>query len=263
MKCPTDEDLLRAELTVNEVRVIEQHESTCPSCRAARRSQRELAGDVAAAPPLADTEDAFVARVMESCRPNAAQPRQKKPVRRSWPALGVSLAAAAALAVWRVVPSQTPAETWAARGAAHRGFDVDADILLARDKTLMPLRGAVLAPGDGIAVRYWNRGAGVRYLAVFAIDAAGTVHWIHPAYLDEKSNPTSVALEPAPEPKLLGEIVAPERPAAGDAKVVAVVSKEPFSVRAIEQRILRNQGPISALFDSAQVQEWTCKWQNH
>jgi len=130
----------------------------------------------------------------------------------------------------------------------------------------LPLEGAELHAGDGITARYFKPGEGAEYLALFAVDADGAVHWIFPAYLDAASNPLSLALAPSPKGHLLEDAVEPEAPAVGRLRVVSVVSRAPLSVREIESRLVRrglNRPVMAEIFPSDQVQEWSATWLGH
>jgi len=132
-----------------------------------------------------------------------------------------------------------------------------------RSKSL-PVEGATLHRGDGFAVRYWKTTMEPTYLMAFAIDAAGEVHWIYPAHLDPLLDPHAVPLA-ASEDRLLGEVFEPESPAQGPLRVVAIVTSEPLTINAVEQRL--GKGPretalarLASLGPSTRVSEWNCTW---
>jgi len=220
---------------------------------------RNLVNDLRAPPSLLASEDEFVARVMESCKrlEGVGPSRESNRTR----AIGVAaLAVAAAIAIVSVGRTRIR-DPWTARGSSHHELpSVSVQVLLARDKSLFPIDDASLRAGDAIAVRCANGTGEPRFLAVFAVDAAKTVHWIYPAYVDESSNPMSIALEPNDTPRVLEEIVEPDRPAAGPFRVVALTSREPLSVKAIEKRLGGGAESIADLFPEGQVQEWRCSW---
>jgi len=220
---------------------------------------RTLVDDLRAQPSLLASEDEFVARVMESCKRSetVGASRESKSAR---PIAITVLAAAAAIAVVSVGRTRMR-DQWTARGSSHHEIPgVSVQVLLARDNALLPIEDSSLRAGDGIAVRCANGVGERRFLAVFAIDAAKAVHWIYPAYVDESSNPTSIALDPSDTPRVLEEIVEPDRPAAGPFRVVALTSREPMSVKAIEKRLAGGGESIADLFPEGQVQEWRCLW---
>ena len=146
------------------------------------------------------------------------------------------------------------------RASSHEIAPVTPDVLLLRDKTLLPVEHAELHPGDGLVVRYWNSSDEPVYLAVFAIDANSAVHWVYPAYLDAAQNPASIRLERAVEGKIMGEAVEPEKPAEGPLRIVALLTSEPLSVRQVEAQLARRLGRLTEIFPNARVHEWSCTW---
>ncbi len=222
-------------------------------------THRNLVQDLRARPVLLASEDTFVARVLESCKRDHAIGAAHGRASRRTLALTL-LASAAALAIVGVGRPRLR-EHWTARGSSHRETrGVSIQTLVARDHALLPIDQASLHAGDGITVRFVNDTGERRYLAVFVVDAARAVHWIYPAYVDEATNPTSIELEPNSEPRVLAEIVEPDRPASGPLRVVSVTSREPLSVKAVESRLLDGAASASDLFPEGQVQEWRCLW---
>jgi hypothetical protein len=265
MKCPEDKLWLSLELgevTQNEARALEEHEAHCVTCKDVRRAQRTLLDDLAAPPELGKSEDAFVAQVMGACERSATAPAPAPaPGWRSWQRWGAVVAVAAGVTLWMARPhAPTEIDGVVARGSGRHVGPVSVEVLRIRGTAAVPIEGASLAPGDGIAVRYWNTSSERRFLAVFALDAGETVHWIHPAYLDPSSNPTSIALRPSAQGELLDEVVEPERPAFGPLRVVALLSREPISVRTVEGRLATKHRSIAELFPAADVLEWRCSW---
>jgi hypothetical protein len=122
------------------------------------------------------------------------------------------------------------------------------------------LEGAELGPGDGILVRYSNPGASELFLMVFALDAQRDVHWLHPAYLDDKTNPASLPLQPHMMGRALDEVAEPENPAAGELRVYALLSARPLHVKDVEAKLAHSRAPVYDLFPDAEVEEWRCSW---
>jgi len=86
------------------------------------------------------------------------------------------------------------------------------------------------------------------------------VHWIHPAYLDEKSNPSSLKLEPSVTDRVLSEVAEPENPAVGKLQVYALLSPLPLDVKSVERKVVIGIQPVAELFPQAEVEEWQCTW---
>jgi hypothetical protein len=214
------------------------------------------------------TDDDFVARVMDRCRSEAPAPT---PWRRLARAHGGALGAVAAVAAATVVllswpprarDVEAPPSTVAARGDGRGGMraTVQAFVAHAGASAAPPLLdGATLRPGDGIVVRYSNPTAEQGYLMVFGLDERGTVHWLHPAYLDESSNPRSLPLVSGAEQQVLPEVAEPEDAAAGLLRVYALISRTALDVKSVERRLAENRD-VAESFPEAEVEEWRCTW---
>jgi hypothetical protein len=122
------------------------------------------------------------------------------------------------------------------------------------------LEGAVLHPGDGILVRYSNPLARDVYLMVFALDEQGAVHWLHPAYVSDATNPTSLKLAREVTERVLPEVAEPENPAPGALRVYALLSRAPLDVKSVEGKLQAGAAPVAELFPDAEVEEWRCTW---
>lgn len=87
--------------------------------------------------------------------------------------------------------------------------------------------------GDGLAFAYTNLGASpFGYLMIFCVDAAGDVHWFHPAYTSEQSNPASVPIR-AGQDVALSELVWLSLPE-GQLTFYAAFTREPLDVWSVE-----------------------------
>lgn len=265
MNCPSEETLLAAalgELSSNEAATVSEHLAACSVCSLIASEQHQLLAELEIQPELPKSDATFVSEVLarcESSRPLALVARGKK--RSLYFALAAMLSA---VAVW--VAQRSPLshlDVVTARGTQSHDRDlVTADVLYLRGSVVAPIEQAELHPGDRIAVRYWNGGDFSAYLAVFALDAQNTVHWVFPAYLDASQNPSSIALSRSPEGRVLDEVVEPEKPANGAFKMVALVTRAPLTVRDVEARVSSSHRPLSVLFPEARVQEWSCTWQS-
>lgn len=237
------------------------------------RRLRELPG----AGPSADE---FVARVMASCTTGVAPaPEPTRPRRLIW-RFGSVLAVAAMFVLGVVsmrklrltgtdspapsvaLPAVTPSGVTARGGASDASpTTVQAFVGHAAPGAALPLLdGATLRPGDGILIRYSNPSARRVYLMVFALDEQRTVHWLHPAYLDESSNPTSLELAREVTDRVLPEVAEPENPAPGALRVYALLSATPLDVKGVESRLDAATRPIPELFPQVEVEEWRCAW---
>jgi hypothetical protein len=263
MKCPTVEELLRAEfgeLLTHRASEVERHVAACASCTGLQRDQRELLSALAASPQLPLSDPQFVlgvmARLDESRRASVELPRRS--VR--W-IVGVAAVAAMAAAVMMVPRLVQHEDAFAARGSKrHESTSTFVEVLRVRPNGLEPIRGTTLRPGDGIGVRFANPSKMSRFLMVFLVDGQGEVHWIYPAYVDPASNPTSVLLAPDSALQLLDETVEPAAPAPGPLRVATLVTAQPLTVKEVEARIRGQVPDLERLFPSAQVNDWGCTW---
>jgi len=240
------------ELPVNEARVIEAHLASCPSCRAAydvlSAMLKGLAtpsiSTTARSPSGSGTGDAgdpFVRRVMASLDAPAAPAPWWQSFLRGPRWAPLALAAAAIVLVAVPVMRNGERENGRSNGLQARGGGTkatlaaraSAEVVIVRGKTLLgleqdpaqPALPPTLHPSDGLAVRATNLVADEAvFLLAFALDAAGTVHWLYPAYLDARDDPAAVRLEPGMRQTLLGEVTTPTDVAAGPLRLVTVLS---------------------------------------
>lgn len=263
MNCPSEARLIAAamlELSPSDALEIAQHVSACSDCSRLLRTHSQLIAELGAREPYPTSDADFVANVMAKCDVSKAVTSPARPRQRR---LMYALAAIlAGCVLWLSKPLvHSNLDVITARGSSSHALEpVTADVLLLRGNALSPIERAQLHPGDGIAVRYWNASNQPFYLAVFALDAQKTVHWVYPAYLDASQNPKSILLERSVEGRILGEVVEPDRPANGALNVVALVTTEPLSVRDIEAKVSHDPRKISEVFPRARVQEWSCTW---
>jgi hypothetical protein len=278
MTCLGEKQLVAAELgevTLNEAGTIEVHIEGCGRCARRRDELRLLLTDLAR--PCDVGSEAFVAQVM--VRREATVRSSPRPGRRGVRLAGLAIAAVVLLGVgiggryrlWR--GDQTAVDTWTARGRRHParseqpGSDQPTtEILAVRSGDLRTVDSQPLSPGDAFAVRFVNPGPAKYYLAAFALDAAGAVHWIYPGYVDAASDPPSILLPTAQEETLLPQIVEPEGPAQGPLQVVALVSRAPGSVKSVEAA-LREASPghpvaraLANAFTRPLIREWSSSW---
>ncbi len=262
MSCPDTERLLLhvlGELTVNEASEIAAHGAVCQSCRGALREHAALLEDLRAPPPLATYDEEFTRQVLATCARAPAASTQK---RRAPLIISLSVAAAAALAY--VAAPRPDQERFTARGAAAISRSLAAEVMFVRERIFYPVAGARLAAGDALAVRCTNTTDAPSYLAVFALDAAGTAHWIYPSYLDPDSDPASIRISSGLRDHMLEEVAEPAQPAAGKMRVFALFTAQPLHVKAVEAQLpeLRFRAP-SEIWPTTHMQEWSATWTRH
>jgi hypothetical protein len=140
------------------------------------------------------------------------------------------------------------------------------EILVKHDGQLVPVSGLTLSSRDEFAVRYANPYRQTRYLAVFAIDAVGAVHWIAPKPVAPSTNAPSIHLPTLGGSKLLPEVFALDHAAPGPMRVLGLVSREPTSVKQIEDFLrngipdVRDRSAWASVAMGTSVREWRCTW---
>ncbi len=270
MKCIGEDDLIRAELgdlTLNQARDVDAHVGACSHCANVRDEIRALTSDLGRLPTPGEGER-FVERVM------AARPSRTDSARRRHFGIPAFVAAAVVLlaagSVTFVASTRGRNEAFSARG--HKGATnarsraPSAEVLVLRNGRLLPVSEQTLSSTDAFAVRYANPMRETRFLAAFAVDATGAVHWIFPEYTDVASNPSSIPLAPTEDERLLPQVVAPDKPAPGPMHVLTMITREPTPVKQIE-KALQNAGaevpaarPLARAYPDAIVREWSCSW---
>jgi Putative zinc-finger len=239
-RCGDEEELLRlldGELTENEAERLRQHLRACGVCAARSAELARTLRDLKA--PLAEVDpDAAIEEVMRrlptavaDASAVAARPRVAR-----WSLLAGGLAAVlamSALVVTRRVPRGQEGDGFQARGTSAGtsiGRAVGVGLYRAAREHEALAQETRVRPDDAYGMRYRNLLAEPVYLLAFAIDAAGTVHWVSPAYLDPRSNPAAVALSPSREELPLPSAIELEAPSPGPMRFVAIVSPSALHV---------------------------------
>jgi len=225
--------LIDGELTENRAAAVRAHLGDCRACRDEVEALRGLVQDVAR--PVAPLPGSFE-RVMN--RLDEAPPRAR---RVGWRGVGAMLGAAAALVLALGLHARSRPELQGSLVA--RG--VSAAPSIARDVGVTVYRGSnrleALRQGDAVdadtaySVGYRNIGPGPAFAVVFARDARGEVHWIAPAWLDPREDPSSLSLPPSEREVRPSGAVVFDRPAPGDMHVFVVLTERPLHVSEVEQ----------------------------
>jgi hypothetical protein len=258
--CPTTEDivlLIDGELTENRAAWVRDHLSGCVACREEMASIQALVRDVAAPlEPRPGALERLLARLDEA--PVASPPRWK-PVLAG--VLGLAVAAAAvALVPATYLRRDDPSRFTARGGPVQASLARDVGVTVYRyGSRLEPLEGGgKVTAQTAYAVSFRNlRADGSAYLAVFAQDAAGEVHWIEPTWLDLAQDPASESLPHADQEAAPRTSVVLDHPAVGPMHVFALVTPGPAHVSEIEQlaRSPVNAAALRARWPGAAVDE--------
>jgi hypothetical protein len=223
--------LLDGELTENRARALRAHVEDCTACRDELASWQRLIARVAVpAPSPAGASQRVMARLDDATSPIAT--------RRRWPAFGglaLAASAAVALAIALHWPRAHGPELVARGGGVHSlARDVNVSVY-ASEATLRPLHdGAAISANTAFAVSYRNLGAPA-YAVVVAVDAAGDLHWIAPAYLSTATDPSSCPLGLNADDTVLPNATVLDSPAPGPLRVFVLVTPSPIHVSELEQ----------------------------
>lgn len=261
---------------------VKEHVASCARCGRALDELRDLIGDVRAADAgalgHAADADARVARLdaaLEQLEEGEAPARLRA---RRPPAAGgrralaaAAFAAVAAAAGLALVPRTSDAPpAFTARGTSREGglggldrvVDVSLDVVDAtntRATALVPAEGARASRRARLLLATTLRSPAAAHLLCFAVDAAGEVRWLWPAWTEPSDDPRSV------------EVASSERPVAqpteaslddfpeGRTQVVALFAAAPLRVSAIESLPPAELAParLAARFPEAAVRTWT------
>jgi hypothetical protein len=237
-KCPDRDDLVRlldGELTENHARELRAHADGCAHCRDELAASRQLLQRIAhAVEGPAGAHERLLARI-------AAETAPRSSVWSRWRAgfatAGLGLAATAVVLVVLHGSEHSERGAFEARGgSATRSPARDVDVSLYASRTsLDQLRDHDAITADtAFAMSYRNVGSPA-FAMVFAVDAAGELHWIAPAYLDPADDPSSISLARTISDVVLPHAMVLDRPAIGSLRVFTIVSTHPLHVREIEQ----------------------------
>jgi len=181
--------------------------------------------------PVAPPVERLVARVMARLDTTPAP----APRRARWPALAVALAAAAVLLLC-LRPRVDDVHVTARGGTSSDLARLVGIELYALGGELVPLApGSAVAPDTAYVAAVRHAGRAPAFALVFAIDSAGDVHWLYPAFTDPASDPLALALPPSPAPVLLAEALVLDAPAPGPLTLCALVTPLPLRVSEIER----------------------------
>jgi hypothetical protein len=235
--------LLDGELSENRAERLRQHLRTCGVCAARSeelgRTLRELKAPLPDVDPNAAIESVMRRLPTAVLDANAVSPR---PRIARWSLVG-GLSVALALSAIVVAPKLTRTATedpgtFAGRGAPvspSMARAVGVSLYRAQSEHSALANGAGVRQGDAYALKYRNLLGEPAYLLAFAVDAAGTVHWITPPYLDPKDNPASVALASSAAEAPASSAMQLDGPAPGPMRFVAILTKAPLHVLDVEK----------------------------
>ncbi len=256
--CPAHEELVElvdGELTENRASRVRVHVDGCDRCRREVAAYHQLVSDLSApVAARAGAEGRLLARLEVGTRAPAA-PRVR------WPALaGIlgALALAGSLVVVLRPGGDADQELTARGGASVHSLARDVDVSLYASRAgLQPLRdGAAVSPTTPYAVSYRNLGEPA-FALVFAVDAAGEIHWISPAYLAADSDPASLPLGRTAHDVVLPKATVFDTPAAGSLRVFVVITRHPLRVSDVEHLGAVDRAALTRRWPEADVRTLT------
>lgn len=245
MKCVSPREtlaFLEGVLEPERAAALRAHFERCPRCAAERDRLAALAGDLAPdagefdAPGLADD----VLELIRFDRAADSAPAGRGPAR-LWAAAaaGLVLLAAGALGAWWALqrePEQSQTG-FVARGGAGEAADrwVSFTVYRATGPDAYERVERAIRPHDELAFAYRKRArAGLDYLMILGVDAAGRVFWYYPPYSDPQAEPRSRPVADAererPLPDRIGHRLRP-----GRLRLFAVFSARPLAVERVER----------------------------
>ncbi len=254
--CPSESELFALLDEPIEGGAIAKHVANCETCTAASREIAQLLAD-AREPVRTYPSEPFVARLTAALHDTVEAPsvvaRAAVPaptVRRLRPAFAAAVAGALAIAAMVVlVPDglfRDQAGVFTARGqrlseaGAMRDVDLTLDVVTRSPSGVTtlapPSRDVAIAPAAHLLLSFATRSAAADfYVLCFAIDEAGEVHWLYPAYESASVDPTSVVLPAGKALTPLGTEALLDQIPPGAVRVVALVSPRPHRVSEIEK----------------------------
>lgn len=108
---------------------------------------------------------------------------------------------------------------------------------------------------DGLLFSYTNLGGEpFDYLMIFGVDARGEVHWFHPAYEREGTNPASIPIEKSQSNVPLPELIRHDFPP-GPLAIHALFTTWPVRALDVERSLSLSRDPAAALALSGAVDQ--------
>lgn len=237
--------LADGELTERRAASLREHLRGCAACQRAFQAQRDVI-EALAAPAAAVDATAAVARLMarlEADERRAVTTPAPSARRRGAPFLAGALATAALAATIAIASLGGLSHRADEQGVfrARGGHDapslrrsVGVTLRPFGDGGLGALAGEVDAETTYVAT-YRNLSPDQpAYLLAFAVDAAGEVHWLYPAYERAGQDPEALPLPYAPIERALPTSVRLDAPAPGPLRFITLIAAEPLRVSALE-----------------------------
>lgn len=230
MNCLDDDTLFTLVDEPEAATAAAAHVVGCASCAARKRELEQIVGDMRGD---VDTHaaDALVERLTQKVQ-------RKRSARVLYGAASVLALAATIL----LGPRLFRADTFDARGG---GAHAQTQVELALDVVRRPAGGSVtLSPAADIAttsdahllLSYGTRALTTpSYVLCFAVDAAGDVHWLYPAYENAASDPASIELRAGRELAAMPTEALLDEVKPGKLQVFALISNQPLHVSEVER----------------------------
>jgi hypothetical protein len=256
-RCPHPDEWLRlldGELTENRGAELRAHAGGCAACARALQQAETLLVRLAAPVPGVPSPGSVAALMARLDQPlPAARPRRRVVL---WSGAGIAAAAAVALLLLRP-PAREEAGDFTPRGGPVAWSSAVGVELWAVEAPLRRVGpGSLLAAGTPVVATASNGSAAPAYLLAFALDGRGEVHWLYPAFLDARTDPLAVRLEPGTPRRALPDGAVLEGLPPGPLRLVTIVSRTPLAVSAVERLAPGEREPaaLAARFTEARVE---------
>lgn len=163
--------------------------------------------------------------------------------RRRWGMSTIGLLAAASALVLFFRPTEDEVRIKGSHPATWSGVEL---YRLQQDRAPERLE-AIFAAKDSLLVAYVNGGERpFSHLALFAVSASGKIYWYYPAWLEERDDPQSIAIEVTTKPIELKERITQDLPS-GRVVFHALFSRQPLRVSELELAVSQAKDPLGPL----------------
>jgi len=226
-------------------RTMREHLPTCSACRAHYRRRLLLAQ----LDPLALPAEERIGRGLGLTAPEARAPR----VRPLWPAVTVSVFAAAAAALFALQRAPTDDGFAARGGGAPQSSGSALHIYRVRETTEPSPVVDVVRAQDELAFAYENAEQ-KKYVMVFATDELANVYWFYPAWTEASEDPQAIAAATEPGVHALPEAIK-HRYAGSRLQVHTLLLDRAMSVREVERALAAGPLTIPGAIDHVRTLE--------
>ena len=246
------------EVTPSRSTEIQSHLGSCTECRTVFNAHQHIIESLGDHDPALDDIDLVpgIWKAIEEEKPAQEEPTEAEVIRPDPSIWGrrFAMTAGALAAMWlaiTIVPTtEAPLDNPAFQTRSGDTADTAATALVGISAYQLgtdgkpAYLGKSMSAAGGLLFSYANRTeTPYSNLMIFAVDAKGESHWYYPAYLDEKTNPTSINITPSQTGVELREVIVHDL-AKGPLTLYGLFSNKPIDVKTIEALVKSNvEGP--------------------